>query len=64
MPRGRPPKRPSDASLDGAEDEGAARTKLPRLVPDDFSSVVKHKLSSYSRTGQACDRCKVRECVI
>ncbi|OAA55262.1 c6 zinc finger domain containing protein [Niveomyces insectorum RCEF 264] len=28
---------------------------------DDFSSVVKSKLLSYTRTGQACDRCKVRK---
>jgi hypothetical protein len=30
-------------------------------APNDFSSVVKSKLSSYTRTGQACDRCKVRK---
>ena len=28
---------------------------------DDFSAVVKNKLQSYTRTGQACDRCKVRK---
>lgn len=28
---------------------------------EDFSSVVKNRLQSYSRTGQACDRCKVRK---
>lgn len=30
-------------------------------APNDFSSVVKSKLQSYTRTGQACDRCKVRK---
>lgn len=32
-----------------------------RPLPDnDFSRSVKKKLASSSRTGQACDRCKVR----
>lgn len=41
---------------------GASKVKLPRLErgPEDFSQVVKDKLQSYTRTGQACDRCKVR----
>ncbi|OTB01323.1 hypothetical protein M426DRAFT_323591 [Hypoxylon sp. CI-4A] len=64
MPPGRPPKRPGDvAELDS---DSAAKCKLPRLdrdraAPNDFSSVVKSKLQSYTRTGQACDRCKVRK---
>jgi hypothetical protein len=36
--------------------------KMPRTERsvDDFSSVVKNKLQGHTRTGQACDRCKVR----
>ncbi|EPE09805.1 transcription factor [Ophiostoma piceae UAMH 11346] len=34
---------------------------LPQPPSDDFSAVVKSKLQSYTRTGQACDRCKVRK---
>lgn len=39
----------------------ASKMKLPRLDrgQEDFSSVVKNRLQSYTRTGQACDRCKV-----
>jgi len=29
--------------------------------PEEFSKAVKQKLASSSRTGQACDRCKVRQ---
>ncbi|KAK0719251.1 hypothetical protein B0H67DRAFT_532893 [Lasiosphaeris hirsuta] len=62
MPQARPLKRPSDAG-DPAETSPGPKVKLPRLErgPEDFSSVVKSKLQSYSRTGQACDRCKVRK---
>ncbi|KAF3069616.1 Transcriptional activator protein acu-15 [Daldinia childiae] len=65
MPPGRPPKRPGDVT-DLDPSDGAAKCKLPRLdrdraAPSDFSSVVKSKLQSYTRTGQACDRCKVRK---
>ncbi|CAN8101495.1 unnamed protein product [Discula destructiva] len=64
MPVGRPPKRPGDG-LDCPLDttSGPAKSKLARLErgPEDFSSVVKSKLQSHSRTGQACDRCKVRK---
>lgn len=40
----------------------ASKAKLPRVErgPENFSQVVKNKLQSYTRTGQACDRCKVR----
>ncbi|KAI1843573.1 hypothetical protein JX265_007357 [Neoarthrinium moseri] len=62
MPPGRPPKRPGEPEVEAAD---GTKCKLPRLdrggTPNDFSSVVKSKLSSYTRTGQACDRCKVRK---
>ncbi|GAP85250.1 putative transcription factor [Rosellinia necatrix] len=72
MPPGRPPKRPGEtdiAVLDGSGSGATTTTKckLPRLDRGerpgraDFSSVVKSKLQSYTRTGQACDRCKVRK---
>ncbi|KAK3392857.1 hypothetical protein B0H63DRAFT_2463 [Podospora didyma] len=58
------PKRPSDAA-DGSAADGTLgpKAKLPRLerAPEDFSNVVKSKLQSFTRTGQACDRCKVRK---
>ncbi|KAI1384240.1 fungal-specific transcription factor domain-containing protein [Hypoxylon trugodes] len=65
MPPGRPPKRPGDAA-DIDSSDATTKCKLPRLdrdrtAPNDFSSVVKSKLQSYTRTGQACDRCKVRK---
>ncbi|KAH8748877.1 hypothetical protein F5883DRAFT_720950 [Diaporthe sp. PMI_573] len=62
MPSRRLPKRPAD--LDETEDDsyGTEKAKLPRLRgSEDFSQVVKEKLQSYTRTGQACDRCKVRK---
>ena len=61
MPQARPPKRPSDAG-DGPDDAASGpKLKLARLErgPEEFSNVVKSKLQSYTRTGQACDRCKV-----
>ncbi|UQC87578.1 uncharacterized protein CLUP02_13095 [Colletotrichum lupini] len=67
---GRPPKRPAEAgdaatpSEDVASTTPAPKVKLPRLDKggqEDFSSVFKNRLSSYTRTGQACDRCKVRK---
>ncbi|KAK3693289.1 hypothetical protein B0T22DRAFT_449522 [Podospora appendiculata] len=64
MPQARPLKRPSDADDTSLTDNRmAAKVKLPRLErgPAEFSSVVKSKLQSYTRTGQACDRCKVRK---
>ncbi|KAK0732355.1 hypothetical protein B0T21DRAFT_313402 [Apiosordaria backusii] len=64
MPPGRPNtlKRASD-STGSDQGDGASKTKVPRIErgPEDFSSVVKSKLQSYTRTGQACDRCKVRK---
>ncbi|KAI1334593.1 hypothetical protein F5Y15DRAFT_285477 [Xylariaceae sp. FL0016] len=65
MPPGRPPKRPGEPDgADSLSPDGPAKCKLPRIErppPNDFSSVVKSKLQSYTRTGQACDRCKVRK---
>lgn len=69
MPPVRSLKRPGDggdSSTSLADDAlaGSPKVKLPRLDrgSEDFSSVVKTKLSSYTRTGQACDRCKV--CIV
>lgn len=61
MPPGRPPKRPSEAGDTPLDNGSQPKMKLPRLErsTEDFSSVVKTKLSQYTRTGQACDRCKV-----
>lgn len=68
MPAGRPPKRPPGDGMDALNpldnhpsSSAAKSSKLPRIErgPEDFSSVVKNKLQSYTRTGQACDRCKV-----
>ncbi|KAK4202887.1 putative transcriptional activator protein [Triangularia verruculosa] len=65
MPAGRPNtlKRASDSTGSDQGDGASTKVKLPRLErgPEDFSSVVKSKLQSYTRTGQACDRCKVRK---
>ncbi|QDS70305.1 hypothetical protein FKW77_008197 [Venturia effusa] len=43
--------------------EPAARkvSKLSPVQEDDYSSSVRKRLSASSRTGQACDRCKVRK---
>lgn len=45
-------------------EQGNAQSPLSaqqRALPNnDFSGSVKKKLASSSRTGQACDRCKVR----
>ena len=43
--------------------ESPSANKLPKTDQsgrEDFSSSVKKKLSTATRTGQACDRCKVR----
>ncbi|CAG7562677.1 unnamed protein product [Fusarium equiseti] len=60
---GRPPKRAASSGEDDGPIHPPGKAKLPRLErgPDDFSSVVKNRLQSYTRTGQACDRCKVRK---
>ncbi|KAL4724646.1 hypothetical protein ACLX1H_008088 [Fusarium chlamydosporum] len=60
---GRPPKRTASSGEEDGHIQAPGKVKLPRLErgPDDFSSVVKNRLQSYTRTGQACDRCKVRK---
>ncbi|GKU03331.1 transcription factor [Fusarium langsethiae] len=60
---GRPPKRAASSGEDDGPIQAPGKVKLPRIErgPDDFSSVVKNRLQSYTRTGQACDRCKVRK---
>ncbi|GAB0145199.1 hypothetical protein EsHS_00005640 [Epichloe bromicola] len=63
---GRPAKRSADgggASDDDGNGSCSGKMKLARSDRghEDFSSVVKNRLQSYSRTGQACDRCKVRK---
>lgn len=69
---GRPSaKRPVERGESSGEDSPAqsaagsqsgAKPKVARVErpTEDFSSVVKNRLQSYTRTGQACDRCKVR----
>ncbi|KAJ0122004.1 hypothetical protein J7T55_002515 [Diaporthe amygdali] len=68
MPSGRLSKRPGDVPEPPQDSfPGASKVKLPRLErgPEDFSQVVKDKLQSYTRTGQACDRCKQNlECYV
>ncbi|OCK83397.1 hypothetical protein K432DRAFT_347212 [Lepidopterella palustris CBS 459.81] len=57
-----------------AEDNAQQGNKLPKIeeniisplsqsqrAPTDFSSSVKKKLNASTRTGQACDRCKIRK---
>ncbi|KAI5459104.1 hypothetical protein BGZ63DRAFT_390286 [Mariannaea sp. PMI_226] len=60
----RPPKRsgsPGDVGHSG-QPLGENKVKLPKLDrTGDFSGIVKNRLQSYTRTGQACDRCKVRK---
>ncbi|KAH0543578.1 hypothetical protein FGG08_002139 [Glutinoglossum americanum] len=52
-----PPKRPSGSHTPGSNK--AAKTEY--FGPEDFSNSVKKRLASSTRTGQACDRCKVRK---
>ncbi|TLD30000.1 hypothetical protein E2P81_ATG06653 [Venturia nashicola] len=44
-----------------SEPAGRKISKLNPVHEDDYSSSVRKKLSGSSRTGQACDRCKVRK---
>lgn len=46
-------KRPSEGSLEGTPGKAA------KSENGDFSRSVRKKLTTTSRTGQACDRCKV-----
>jgi hypothetical protein len=41
------------------DDDGPAK-QIKTEHPEEFSNAVKKRLQSSSRTGQACDRCKVR----
>jgi hypothetical protein len=59
-PGPRVPKRPSSTGeLESGEEEDVPRPKRAPAEPD-FSGIVRNKLHQYTRTGQACDRCKVR----
>jgi hypothetical protein len=53
-----PPKRTSSAS---PSVNTGTPAKVPKIEqkPEDFSNSVKKRLQSSTRTGQACDRCKV-----
>lgn len=51
---------PSTKRHSDAADDDTSLHKIRRTENGDFSGAVKKKLSSASRTGQACDRCKVR----
>lgn len=59
MPPRPPVKRPSDDESPGQT--GVGRMKLQRVDrgPDEFSGLVRDRMNSNTRTGQACDRCKV-----
>jgi hypothetical protein len=50
-----PQKRPTDA----ADGNGTPAKQIKTEYPEEFSNAVKKRLQSSSRTGQACDRCKV-----
>ncbi|KAI9684154.1 MAG: hypothetical protein M1829_003424 [Trizodia sp. TS-e1964] len=55
-----PQKRPSPSSP--SQTSGSNKmAKNEFFSPEDFSNSVKKRLMSSSRTGQACDRCKVRK---
>jgi hypothetical protein len=59
-PGPRVPKRPSsNGELDSGDEDDAPRPKRGPAEPD-FSGIVRNKLHQYTRTGQACDRCKVQ----
>ena len=50
-----PPKRTASGSPSGTP----GKTVKTEQKPEDFSNSVKKRLQSSTRTGQACDRCKV-----
>ncbi|KAL1901056.1 hypothetical protein Sste5346_002123 [Sporothrix stenoceras] len=52
---------PARSKLAKLDSTSSTSSNSKSFASDDFSSVVKNKLSSYTRTGQACDRCKVRK---
>ncbi|TAQ91549.1 hypothetical protein B7494_g27 [Chlorociboria aeruginascens] len=46
----------------GSDEMNSTPNKQPKAEhPEEFSNAVKKKLQSSSRTGQACDRCKIRK---
>jgi hypothetical protein len=49
-----PQKRPASG-----EPEAVGAKHIKAEHPEEFSNAVKKRLASSSRTGQACDRCKV-----
>lgn len=51
-----PPKRTASGSPTGTP----SKLPKPETKPETFSNSVKKRLQSSTRTGQACDRCKVR----
>ncbi|KAI9672337.1 MAG: hypothetical protein M1817_003359 [Caeruleum heppii] len=55
-----PPKRPPQGSP-ASETPNAKHVKTELTKPEDFSNSVKKRLASSTRTGQACDRCKIRK---
>ncbi|KAF2151671.1 hypothetical protein K461DRAFT_268814 [Myriangium duriaei CBS 260.36] len=55
------PKRPIEADPTASLDINPHLGKVHRADSADFSGAVKKKLSGASRTGQACDRCKIRK---
>jgi hypothetical protein len=54
IPIAMPQKRPASG-----EPEAAGAKHIKAEHPEEFSNAVKKRLASSSRTGQACDRCKV-----
>ncbi|KAI9802470.1 MAG: hypothetical protein M1825_002855 [Sarcosagium campestre] len=56
-----PPKRSSPDGLQGPSPSRSKQVKTENFGPEEFSKSVKKRLASSTRTGQACDRCKVRK---
>ncbi|KAH6669576.1 fungal-specific transcription factor domain-containing protein [Halenospora varia] len=53
---------PGSSKRSASGEPSTASVKQPRAEhPEEFSNAVKKKLQSSTRTGQACDRCKVRK---
>ena len=53
-----PPKRTADSQSPDMQQHMSGDGSPPGN-PDEFTRVVRKRLSTSSRTGQACDRCKV-----
>ncbi|KAI9801854.1 MAG: hypothetical protein M1833_002168 [Piccolia ochrophora] len=56
-----PPKRPPTGAPTANTPSRSKQPKTENFGPEEFSNSVKKRLASSSRTGQACDRCKVRK---